>query len=45
MSAKDTMNTCVKINTYGSFGYWYFYYVPAFVMHKTLERLKPIYRG
>ncbi len=24
-------------NTYGFFGYWYFYYVPALLMHKTLE--------
>ncbi len=24
-------------NTYGFFGYWYFYYVPALLMRKTLE--------
>lgn len=24
-------------NTYGFFGYWYYYYVPALLMHKTLE--------
>ncbi len=26
-----------KEDTYGFFGHWYFYYVPALLMHRTLE--------
>lgn len=39
MSKDKKVNVWIddKKNTYGFFGYWYFYYVPALLMHKTLE--------